>query len=139
MQTIIRPSLDNKPYRLKCRFKIEPYPRLDRLAREKVRLAERFVDDMHKQGWEYDSRWGFKMHGPFPPVTPISLRTPPPLRARDMLNGIARGERYLDEERSSVSIVPPLAMSEWWEYELSGVFIRQQIQTEVPDLHEEIT
>ena len=137
MQTIIRPSRDNKPYRLRCRFKIEPYPRMERLDREKVNVAERFVKDMHQQGWENDGRFGFKMTGPFPTVSPVTVRMPRIPTAKEMLPYVLNGARFLDKGEDTAQLVVPLMESESWEYELSGVFIRQQMMSEVPDLHEE--
>lgn len=135
---ILKPARDKKAYRLKCRFKIEPYPRLERLHREKVRVAEMFVADMHKQGWEYVERYGFTMKGPFPMVEPVTIH---PIRiptARDMLPRVANGARFLDQGESSVRDVPSLDFSEYWEFSLSGVFARTEILTEYPDPHEEI-
>ena len=137
VELIIRKTRENRPYRLKCRLKIEPHPRRDRLDREKVRIAEWFVVDMHKEGWEWDSRYSFTMKGPFPMVTVTTLhpvRTP---TAREMLPMVARGARFLEAPTSGVMNVPPLALSEYWEYEISGVFVRPQIMTEYPDPHEE--
>lgn len=137
VQTVIRPSLDRKPYRLKARFKIEPSPRLGRLEREKVRVAEMFVNDMSKQGWAYVPHYGFTMKGPFAYVAPITLHTPRPLSARDMMFGVRDGRRFRDDGGSMASVMPSLIGTEWWEYELSGVFSRPQIMTEMPDLNEE--
>ena len=134
---IVRPSRDKKPYRLRCRFRIEPHPGQGRLDREKVKVAEQFVRDMHKQGWENHTGSGFAMKGPFPPVIPVTIRPRRTPSARQMLAGVARGERVLDDGYTGVREVPLLGESEWWEYEIAGVFIRAQILTEVPDRHEE--
>lgn len=136
-QIAVKPTLDNRPYRLRCRFKIEPYPRLDRLDKEKVRVAERFVRDMKLQGWEYDNRHGFKMSGPFPMIEPTTIRVPLSLSAREMLPRLVQGERFLDLGVDTAKPMPQLNSSEWWEYELAGVFIRLAILTERPDAHEE--
>lgn len=138
MTTLIsRVTRDNKPYRLKARFKIEPSPGRDRLDREKVRVAEMFVRDMHKQGWENDGRYGFRMKGPFPMVTVTTLHPRRMPTAREMAPMVARGARFLDNAESGVMELPPLALSEYWEYEIAGVFVRPQIMTEYPDPHEE--
>lgn len=137
IQTIIKPTRDKKPYRLRCRFKIEPHPSMERVDREKVRVAEMFVADMHKQGWEYDTRSGFKMEGPFPFVPPITIHMPRVLTAKDMLSGVANGNRFLEDSGTPASMMPTLGASEWWEYELAGVFIRTEIMVEYADLHEE--
>lgn len=128
---------DKRAYRLKCRFKIEPYPRADRLDREKVRVAERFVDDMHKQGWEHVSQYGFTMKGPFPYVAPVTIHTPRVPSAREMLRGVAQGARYLDKGGTVAGAMPVLDATEWWEFELQATFTRTEILTEVADRHEE--
>lgn|SRR3990167_7272440 len=134
---IIKPNRDKRAYRLKCRFKIEPYPRVDRLEREKVRVAEMFVEDMKKQGWDYVERYGFSMAGPFPYVAPVTIHMPPPLSARGMVRNVAQGARYLDESGSMATEVPKLHATEWWEFELKGTFAREEILTERADPHEE--
>lgn len=138
MTTLIIPKTrDNKPYRLRCRFKTDPHPSQGRLDFEKVRVAEMFVRDMHKQGWEHDGRFGFTMKGPFPRVQTTTLHPKRMPTAREMLPRVARGERFLDNADSGVMELPPLALSEYWEYEIAGVFVRPQILTEYPDPHEE--
>ena len=137
MQTIIRPTLDKKPYRLRCRFKIGPYPGRERIDRERVRVAERFIVDMKKQGWEYDARFGFEIKGPYVPVTPQPIRIPRTPTAREMAYAVSQGARFLDNCLTpGVSNLPVLGESEYWEYELSSVFVRTQILTEQPDAHE---
>ena len=129
---------EKKPYRLRCRFKVHPHPTPDYLHSEKVRVAERFVADMHTQGWEYVPKFGFTMKGPFAVVEPVTihvLRLPP---AREMLARVRQGERFLASgQETQAAGVTPLQASEAWEYELAGVFIRPQIMTERPDAHEE--
>lgn len=137
VQTITKPSLDYKPYRLRCRFKIESYPLRQRLAREKVNVAEQFVDDMHKQGWEFIDSFGMSMKGPFPMVQAITIRSQPVLSARTMLHSVNQGLRFLDRGRDAVRNVPSLDTEEWWEYELLGVFQRPAVLMECPDSHEE--
>ena len=136
VQTIIKPSRDKKPYRLRCRFKIEPYPRRERLDREKVVVAERFVEDMRKQGWAY-SNSGFKMTGPYPAIDPITIHAPRTPSAREMLAGVSQGQRFLDPGGAPASLMPTLFESEVWEYEVAAVFIREEMMIERPDLHEE--
>ena len=136
-QLQLKPSRDRKAYRLHCRFKIEPYPREERLDREKVRLAEIFVADMHKRGWEYVERFGFKMTGPFPMVQPVSIHVPSLLSAKQMLSGVANGQRFRDEGHDYASLVPSLDMTEYWDFDLEGVFHRPQLMVEYADPHEE--
>lgn len=149
-QLLLRPSREKKAYRLKCRFKIEPCPSplrdsmgharwMARLEREKVRVAERFVRDMHTKSppWDNLPDYGFKMRGPFPMVVikPIHVKRMP--SAREMLPAVAQGARFLDSGVSGVSDVPKLGESEWWEFEISGIFAREELLAEIPDAHEE--
>lgn len=107
------------------------------MDREKVIIAEKFVVQMHQQGWEYDGRHPFKMTGPFPMVPVVTIRPHRAPTAKEMLSYVKNGARFLDNGENTASIVPPLALSEWWEYEIAGVFVRRQIMTEYPDPHEE--
>src|SRR3990167_1538400 len=134
---LVRHTREKTPYRLRARFKIEPYPSPFRLDREKVKVAEQFVRDMHKQGWEYVESHGFKMTGPFPMVEPVTIRPRRTLTAREMLPRVARGERFLDDGDTGVSFVSSLGASEYWEYAIAAVFSREQILTERADAHEE--
>ena len=136
VQVVIKPSLDKKPYRLRCRFKSDPYPLQSRLDREKVTIAERFVRDMKAQGWVYDDRFGFRMTGPYPVTVPVTIHVPRMPSARGMLPYVAQGARFLDQGGTVAGIMPKLATSEYWEYELSAVFVRA-VLVEQPDLHEE--
>ena len=137
LQILCKPTLDKSAYRLKCRFKIEPHPNLLRLHREKVRVAEVFVEDMRKQGWEYDDRWDWTMKGPFAYVSPITIHMPSMPTAREMLPYILNGSRFIDQGGSIAGVMPALDAAEWWEYELAAVFFRPQILVEYPDPHEE--
>ncbi len=136
-ELILRPPRDKTPYRLKCRIKTEPYPSRSRLDVEKVRVTEQWVVDMHKQGWENLPGHGFKMAGPFPAVTPMDLHFKRIPSAQEMLPEVMQGARFLDPGVDGVQEVPALHESEWWEFEISGVFIRDEIHIERPELHEE--
>lgn len=134
---IVRPGLEKQGYRLKCRWKTDPHPTVRRFDREKVRIAEQFVLDMHKQGWEHDNRFPFKVKGPFPMVEPVTIhprRTP---TAKEMLPYVANGARFLDTGDGAAKPALTLGLSEYWEYEIAGVFVRTQILTEQPDPGEE--
>lgn len=147
---LLRPTLEKKPYRLKCRFKIEPAPSpvadfaahgrwRARLEREKVTIAERFVTDMAK----YDPPWinlpdhGFKLRGPFPMIAPMEIKVPRIPTAREMEAAVRQGARFLDTGRDYAKPLPKLEFSEWWEFELSAFFVREEILVEYPDAHEE--
>ncbi|MDP2662630.1 MAG: hypothetical protein Q8R28_18080 [Dehalococcoidia bacterium] len=146
---ILKQVRDRKAYRLRCRFQVDPAPSptrdfmghgrwMRRLEREKVRIAEVFVRDMKAQGWENLSSHGFTMRGPFPMVAPVSIvvqRTP---SAREMLSGVQQGQRFRDAGGTMAQDVQGLGMSEWWEFELAGTFVREAILVEVADRHEEM-
>lgn len=134
---MLRPFLPKRPYRLRCRFKIEPIPSRERLDREKVRVAERFVRDMQKQGWVYDNRFGFRMRGPFPPIEPTTIHIARMPSAKQMLPYVAQGARFLDKGGTQAGLMPVLPESNYWEYELAGVFVRDTVLVEQPDPHEE--
>ena len=136
-ELMLRTSRDRKGYRLKCRFKIEPYPNRSRLEVEKVRVAERFVRDLRAQGWENLPGYGFKMRGPFPQVEPVDIKRPHVMTAKQMLPRIMRGERFLDKGRDYAKAVPRLGAAAYWEFEISGIFSREEVLVERPDDHEE--
>lgn len=136
-EVVLPKTYDKKGYRLKCRFKTDPWPTVARLDHEKVVIAERFVRDMHKQGWEHDGRFPFKMTGPFPMVEPITIRPRKMPTAREMLPYVANGARFLDDRDGIARPALTLSTSEHWEYEIAGVFVRTQILTERPDPGEE--
>lgn len=138
MTTVIFPKTrETKAYRLRCRFKTDPYPSRGELDRQKVIIAEKFISDMHKQGWGHDARYEFKMTGPFPMVEPMAIHVPRMLTAREMAPLVAMGARCRDTGRDVAKQMPSLMRSESWEYEIAGVFTREQILTERPDAHEE--
>ena len=103
---------------------------------EKVTVAERFVEDMRKQGWVYNNS-GFKMTGPYPAIDPISIRVPRTPSAREMLAGVSQGQRFLAPGGTVAGLMPTLIESEVWEFEIAAVFIRETIMEEQPGLHEE--
>lgn len=110
---------------------------MDRLDREKVHVAERFVEDMAKRGWAYVPQYGFKMTGPFPYVAPVTIHVDRTPSAREMLRGVTQGARYRSNGGTMAGAMPLLEATEWWEYELKATFTHTAILTERPDLHEE--
>ena len=146
-ELLIRPDLGKRAYRLKCRFAMPAYPLPTWVENEKYKTAERFVSDMAKQGWEYDpgrlapSERGFKLTGPYP-KTPILVLPSSVERQRiDAHRDLAKvraGDRMRDKGSDYVSTVPMIEESEYWEYEISAVFIRNTILVETPDSHEEL-
>lgn len=139
VELLLRPDLGKKPYRLKCRFTIEANHKPEFLERVKFQVAEAFVIDMKKQGWEYDpnrippNQRGFKLTGPYP-ATPV---TGLPTKAeqfrfsakRDMARVMA-GDPMRLPPTSWAKSVPILGETDKWEYELSAVFIRETILVE---------
>ena len=103
------------------------------LNRDKVRVAERFVKDMAAQGWVHDPRFGFRLTGPFPAIVPVTIHVPRTPSAREMLPYVAQGARFLDAGGTIAGMMPKITESEWWEYELAGVFVRDEILVEKPD------
>ena len=119
---------------------MDPHPMVSRLDREKVIIAERFVRDMHKQGWEHDGRVPFVMKGPFPQVEITTIHPQRLPTAREMAPYVAQGDRFRDPFVGYDYGAKPaltLAASEYWEYEIAGVFVRTQILTELPDKTEQ--
>lgn len=138
LTTIIPKVRENKPYRLRCRFKVDPFtPRSAALISQAATVAERFVRDMHLQGWEHVAGGKWQLNGPFAPVRPVTIRPQRRLSAREMLPYVANGHRFLDKGDDTASIVRPLIEHDYWEYELAGVFYRPEILIERPDAHEE--
>jgi hypothetical protein len=137
-QTLIKPSLDNKGYWLKCRFSIEREPNPRYLYHATMAALEAFIRDMHQQGWEHDGRVRPQMKGPFPYVAPVQIKMPRALRAKDMAALVAKGERFLDSGEDTASIMPELDCTEFWDFELRAVFVRPTILVEIPDPHEEM-
>ncbi len=136
MQIIIKPSQDRKPHYLAARFTTHPAPSRALIEVEKVRLAERFVEDMRKQGWDYAGQ-GFTLTGPFPHIEPITIHMPKALTARQMAPMVANGARFQDDGGTVAPMMPTLAESEGWDFKIAAVFSRSDLFTETPDLHEE--
>lgn len=134
-----RPDLGKKAYRLHCKFSIGNHPRPEFLKKATYAAADRFVVDMHKQGWEYVEKFGWDRTGPFPAMRAVALpkrvRVP---SAREMLAGVKQGNPYRAQAFYGVQSVPLINESEDWEYRLAGVFVHKTILTEYPDRHEEI-
>jgi len=138
IQTIIKPDLGKKPYRLKCRFAIDAYPHPDWLTKEAKKIAEQFVRDMKAQGWEHVPEYQFKIDGPFPKVTPMTVKQVRQPTAREMLPYILQGATFPDKGGTMAQDLLPLDQQEYWEFELSAVFFRETLLVEYPDPHEEI-
>ncbi len=144
VELLIRPDLDMKAYRLRCRFTVGAFPCEGWLEKAKRAAAEMFVSDMAKQGWCYLDRYGFKMTGPYPAVEVIHL----PKRSQqerwhvpsaEIVSAVAagRGIGQITQDGGYARPVPLLAESDRWDFELAAVFAHETILTEYPDKHEE--
>ena len=137
---LLRSDLGKKPYRLRCRFSVDAFPRASWLEKAKHAAAEAFVQDMAKQGFEYLDQHGVTMTGPFSatPITGLpSRRERGRFNARQALPAVLAGNPLRPPERSYAVSVPLLDESEKWEYELAAVFIHKTLFVETPDKHEE--
>jgi len=146
VEALIRPTRDRKAYRLKCRFVVPAYPDTDLLEKFKVKMAEKFVEEMYKQGWINVEKYGFRMTGPYPATQTVILPKPSAdpfhIPSKDLLPALMNGyvphaDRSAPDGGSAVS-VPPITQAEDWEFELIGVFHREEIFTETADPHEEV-
>ena len=137
VELILRPDLGKRPLRLKCRFKVEPQPSPRQLELAKNHCADLFVQEMAKQGFAYMSQFQFRITGPYVFMEPSSPPSPKRLRAKDMLPQVAQGARFLDEGETGVQEMPAILYTEYWEYELSAVFLHDTIMGEYALPHEE--
>lgn len=135
-EVLIRPELEKKAYRLRCRFVTPAYPDIDRVHKLKYKIAEDFVRDMELQGWKYtperlpENVRGFKLTGPYP-VTPVTgLPTHAEMIRFNAKNG---PQSYMAVPPGYAQELLDLDESENWEFEISAVFIREQLMAEVPD------
>jgi len=140
------PDLGKRPYRLKCRFRVPAGSGPDFLEKAKYAAAEQFIADMKVKGWEYiggSSRLppearGFRLTFKGAHVEVRGLSKPKRLpSSREMLPAIMQGARFLPDERSDVVTVPHYTETEYLDWELAGVFLRNTLLMEVPDAHEE--
>ncbi len=144
VELLVRPDHGKRAYRLKCRFVIGAYPSERTLELGKFEAAERFVRDMRKQDYEYLDTHGLEMSGPFPATETVTI----PKRSQqeqwhapsaELFAAIQSGYRpeRMAQDGGCARPVLPLAETDAWEFELSGVFVHKTIWTEVPDPHEE--
>ena len=143
VQLLVRPDLGRKAYRLKCRFTVNAFPDPELLAKEKFRVAEMFVTDMAKQGFDYLDKHGFRMSGPYPQIRTITLpkrhlqkqwHTP----SRELLPGLSQGRiPHKVDDPGYVTTLGQMHETDAWDFELSGVFVHKTILVETADGHEE--
>ena len=143
LELLLRPDLGKKAYRLRCRFVIGAYPSARMLEKAKYHAADLFVADMAKQGWQYVSRHGFTLKGPFPATVTIELPNVGQqerwhVPSKELLPAVQAGYRArTGVDGGYAQPVPLLTDTDAWEFELAGVFTHATIMTEVPDAHEE--
>ena len=141
-ELITQPEASKRPCRLRCRFKVDAapsHPHLRRiwlraLEKMKYRMAERFIKDMARQGWEYLDKHGIRMTGPYTAVTPVDLRH---YKRRHFNAQTPVFGRNGSGPELAVVTLPPLAEADHWEYELAAVFLHKRLLVEVPDAQEE--
>ena len=143
VEALIRPTRDRKPYRLKMRFVTPAFPKAEWVEEMKVKMAERWLVDMETEGWVLVGRYGFKMTGPYPATEPITLPKPgdDPFHtpSKDLLPAIQAGynPRTKRAAQEYAMNVPTLQETGNWEFQLTAVFHREEILTEIADPHEE--
>ena len=54
-----------------------------------------------------------------------------------MLPQVMQGAKFRAEDVGGVMLVPDISATEFWDYDISAVFLHETILTEVPDRHEE--
>jgi len=129
-EILLRPDLGKRAYRLRCRFTVDAYPTREWLDKAKVAAAEAFVKDMGKQGWQYQDKYGFRLSGPFPAISPVALLSKAK-QNRWHLNARYPVTLRQQAQDNYVANVPALNATDKWEFELAGVFVRPTILTEV--------
>jgi hypothetical protein len=146
-ELLIRPDLPKRAYRLKCRFTTGAgvSEHSDAFIRVRNEVAWRWVVDMEKQGWKYDpnkyepSARGFTCTGPYP-VTPVTgvpkFHQRKKYTSKEMYARVMAGDPCRDEGQDWVVPVLGVHESDKWDWELTAVFIRTMILTEIPEAHE---
>jgi len=130
---IMRRDHGYRPYRLRCRFAVEAYPTQGWLETARHEAAERFIEDMDKQGWDYMDQHGVQMSGPYSPaiITGVpSFADRERIKAKDAAYAVAQGARLLPQKTQMVASVTPVAFCDKWEFELSAVFLRKTVVME---------
>ena len=132
-QIILRPGLEKKAYRLRCRFSIPAFPTERWLEKAVLATGKVFIADLAKRGWVYLDKHGIKLSGPFPALTTVRL---PPKSQQEPWQYSARqgpGKHRVSGAAFGVSTVPGLDAIGDWEYELAAVFVHKELWAEVPD------
>lgn len=99
----VRTAPEWRPQILRCRFTIEANPTPARLEAARNEAAERFTEDMRKQGWQ--------LAGDF-------IGSSAPVPSPPKLDG-------------KVHIITPLSETDTWEYEIAARFIRRLLPMEI--------
>lgn len=141
-ELLLRPDHGKQAYRLRCRFSVGAYLDERSLEKAKYAAAGEFVKDMAKRGFHYLDKHGFEMTGPHSPVEAMTLpkrrqQEQWHIASAEMMAAAQAGVRFGPVGGGYARAVTPVAESEKWEYELSGVFIHNTLRVEYPDEHEE--
>lgn len=143
LTVIIPREAKRKPYWFHCRFSVPAYPKQEWLDKAADEAGHLFIADMNKQGFQYEDRYGIvirRMPGAATPITggpSINERERFDAR-RDMQRVLSGDPMRAREDLSYVASVPVLAEAEFWEYDLAGVFVHDELMVETPDPHEEL-
>lgn len=134
-----RPDLGKTPYRLKCRFRVGAYPSERVLTEAKFRSFDLFVDAMAKQGFDYigessrlpEDERGVRMVFKGAHVAIMNMHRPKRrLTSKEMLPQVMQGARFLPEEETHAAAVPHYTEVEFWDFELSAIFLRDTMLME---------
>ena len=141
-----RPDMRKRAYRLHCRFQIEAYPAPGSLERARRATAEVFIEDMMKRGYDYvgessrlpPSERGFRMEFKGSHIAVTNPQKPKRvLSAKEMLPQVMQGNKFRATDRPAVMDVPDIDATEYWDFDLSCIFMHDTILSEIPDRHEE--
>ena len=140
------PDPGKKAYRLHARFPVPAHSGPRVLEKAKYQAADQFVVDMAKRGYQWigessrlpvDQRgWRLTFKGAHIAAMNLTKR-PRTLSSREMLPQIMQGAKFRAEEEPRVYNVPHHNECEFWDYDLSTIFVRDTILGDVPDLHAE--
>lgn len=132
------PDLGKRPYRLHCRFRVGAKPSQRWLEKATETALEQFVTDMALQGREFIAKQGVKVTFKGAHIAPMGLDRPkrPPSSQR-MLPEVMQGAKFRSSGEPRVMTVPHFSQSEYWDYDLSCVFLCDTIVGDVPYPHEE--
>lgn len=137
---LIRPDLGYKPYRMRCRVRTLAGRGPDLQGKAVLAQVESWIDQMATRGFEYNERHeGLKLvGGPYPVVETVQIPRPKKrMSNKEMRWRVSQGDPCRDDIQSFAMTVPALGQVEFWEYEVSAVFVHKTILVETPSVEEE--